>query len=445
MAKSKKRNLLGVIIGITAALLLCAVLFYFITEDGSFSLTGLFDSIIMGEADTNLIKSSHSTDVNIYALNDSYEFDVDFEAENVLFGFFRLYYGALGELGQNELRQLYSYTSASRVFDEFVHEYITELRKNSTVPLTYPACDIELVYEKANAGLAGLLEITVSINFSAAFDGCSSISTERDLKHFFILKQKSGVWQIDTHNDLSKSGKYFSGVFDSLIEKDGYRKSDITLTYMPGYIVKMKNLLKNSLYDLYEDENASAAPSFEEPYDRDKAVEYAMKWSDRNRQIRNLSEYKNYGDNSVNFVSQCIKAGNVPMDTLGSEQWKWYTDKLDESEKSGIERTGYSRSWINGESFYNYAVNNRHFGMAAGNAPVEEAEKGDVIQFLLPDIYGNEVVYQCLVTGAAEKENKKELMVTGNSGDIINMPFTALGYGTVRMIKIYGFNASNMS
>lgn len=439
----KRRNPLGVMTLITAALFLCAVMFYFITGEGDFSLTGVLDSIFAG-GEKREIENNSNTLVNIYALNDSYDFDVDFEAEEVVFDYFRLYYGALGELRQNELAQLYTYTSSSRVFDEFVHSHLTELRRNSNALLTFPACDVELTYEKASSA-DGLLEITVNTNFSAAFDGLNgTVSVIHNQRHFFKLKKNKGKWLIDAHEDLSSVGQYFNGIFNLFVEKDGYKRSDITLTYMPRYLEKTEKYLYTGLYDMFnesETEVKTAEPVFDEPYDRAAAVAYAMEWNVRGRIIRNLTEYTSYENNSANFTSQCVRAGGVPMDALGSVQWKWYTNKLDESERSGTERTGYSRSWIKGDSFYTYAQENTGFGMVAASAPVSEAEKGDVVQLLKPDLYGGEVVYQCLVTGVS----RNELIVTGNSDDIINTPLSVLGYDTVRLIKIYGYNTSNMN
>lgn len=64
-------------------------------------------------------------------------------------------------------------------------------------------------------------------------------------------------------------------------------------------------------------------------YDRDKAVSYARKWAlSHNTMYKN---YENYGGDCTNYISQCIKAGNIPFDNFGTnviQKWYWYSDEV---------------------------------------------------------------------------------------------------------------------
>ena len=62
-------------------------------------------------------------------------------------------------------------------------------------------------------------------------------------------------------------------------------------------------------------------------YDRVAAVEYARKWAlSRNPQFK---DYEQWGGNCTNYISQCINAGGIPMDSDGNnvmKEWYWYSD-----------------------------------------------------------------------------------------------------------------------
>ncbi|WP_275890910.1 amidase domain-containing protein [Romboutsia hominis] len=55
-------------------------------------------------------------------------------------------------------------------------------------------------------------------------------------------------------------------------------------------------------------------------YDREKAVAYARKWAlDHNPTYAN---YELYGGDCTNYISQCLRAGNIPFDNIGEHVLK---------------------------------------------------------------------------------------------------------------------------
>ncbi len=51
------------------------------------------------------------------------------------------------------------------------------------------------------------------------------------------------------------------------------------------------------------------------PYNRDAAAAYAKKWAlGRNKEYK---DYENWGGDCTNFISQCLKAGDIPFDHSG--------------------------------------------------------------------------------------------------------------------------------
>ena len=61
-------------------------------------------------------------------------------------------------------------------------------------------------------------------------------------------------------------------------------------------------------------------PSADHPYDRQAALDYARQYT----AARNPAwdDYAGMGGNCQNYVSQCLYAGGIPMDTTGAAVWK---------------------------------------------------------------------------------------------------------------------------
>jgi hypothetical protein len=119
-------------------------------------------------------------------------------------------------------------------------------------------------------------------------------------------------------------------------------------------------------------------------YDRQKAVDYAMKW----KTLRNVPAWYDYkpaaGGDCTNFVSQALNAGGIPEDKAGSAQWYWDNNGLPNTPPtSGKTR---SSSWSGVQPFFDYIVVNKNGNGPNGpigdvNVAREKMEKGDVIQF----------------------------------------------------------------
>lgn len=127
------------------------------------------------------------------------------------------------------------------------------------------------------------------------------------------------------------------------------------------------------------------------------------------------------------------------MDTQGlwGEYWKYY-DKTPDATNT---KSGYSDSWVDGGDFYQYIEKNSGFGLVAGVCSIDDAESGDIIQFALPKDDDNKVYYQCMVVGNVNDE----LLLCGQDDDILNFPLSAMGLNFTRAIKIYGYNAIDIS
>ncbi|MCL2095322.1 MAG: amidase domain-containing protein [Oscillospiraceae bacterium] len=103
------------------------------------------------------------------------------------------------------------------------------------------------------------------------------------------------------------------------------------------------------------------------PFDREKAVEYARRWSlDRNPDYYNFEEI---GGDCTNYVSQILLAGGCKMDR-NSPVYGWYYNTANDK----------SPSWTGVEHLYNYLVREKTHGVIASEIDLNEVEAGDIVQ-----------------------------------------------------------------
>lgn len=158
-------------------------------------------------------------------------------------------------------------------------------------------------------------------------------------------------------------------------------------------------------------------------YDREAAVAYARRWAgERNSE---WPEYDRYGGNCMNFVSQTINAGGVPMDTTGSV-WYWFGNG---------NRTA---SWSGVNYFVSYVQANTGSGLVGdAAAPYYTGEPGDVIA-MGNDHFRHIVMISEVLTD--ESGNTVDYLICSNTGDLCDFPAGAYFYTYQQIIKIHGWN-----
>jgi len=300
--------------------------------------------------------------------------------EDTVKNWFIRYNCALGELSDDaaDFSKLYHDYSPDLSGDVLVLKKLVEARKKCSLPLTFPSCDLGLRLISAVYADAGMVEIRVEERFSAVFDGFPDYTSAYEgTEHLFALEKDGEKWYVRRHE---------------------------TNSAYAGYILSEK-----SADEPPADEPVPAVTA-EFPYAREKAVEYARTYAKR----RNAA-YEDYPDNSANFVSQCLKEGDIPFDSLWNKKTEAFHD---------------------GDAFYEYIANEKA-SLAAGVCAYEKGEAGDVIQFT--DL-GGRVLYSALIVGKIGGENGEEYLIAANSSDTLNFPAAALGFDNLRIIKIYGYN-----
>ena len=167
-------------------------------------------------------------------------------------------------------------------------------------------------------------------------------------------------------------------------------------------------------------------------YNRQKAIDYARKWAlDRNSVYH---DYENYGGDCTNFISQCLRAGEIPFDESGSDstkKWYWYSD---------AKRTP---SWTSAKPFVTYLIGNnkqgtKNYGVYATFCRYEELELGDLVQKRI-----NGVLTHTMIVTSKVFDVDGELtdhLICQHSYDLKDFPLSQKD-GVHSYIKIHGYYA----
>lgn len=164
-------------------------------------------------------------------------------------------------------------------------------------------------------------------------------------------------------------------------------------------------------------------------YNRKAAVNYARKWAlDRNPAYK---DYELWGGDCTNFISQCLKNSQIPMDYTGNnvlQKWYWNSD------------SSRTPTWTAAEPFYKYIIGNNNentkkFGIYARNANYNELEIGDIVQLVFDNnAYHSMIISEVILDG----EYLIDYLVCQHTYDLLDYPLS-LKEGERRYIKILGY------
>jgi len=160
-------------------------------------------------------------------------------------------------------------------------------------------------------------------------------------------------------------------------------------------------------------------------YDREKAVEYAVRWAyGRNPQYY---DYEKLGGDCTNFVSQCLFAGAGVMNFAPVLGWYY------------IDANNKSPSWTGVEFLRSFLVRKSGGpGPYAVETGMAEMEPGDVIQLSFD---GVRFQHSLFVVETGAKKGRSDILIASHSDDQL---YTSLGtyiYAKIRFLHILGVNA----
>ena len=154
----------------------------------------------------------------------------------------------------------------------------------------------------------------------------------------------------------------------------------------------------------------------EEPYIRERAVEYARKYALTRNPL--FPTFAGIGGNCTNFVSQCVLAGSCVMNF--TPVFGWYYLSLNRR----------SASWAGVDFFYDFMTQNAEVGPYGSEIGLEDAKIGDVIQLSNGQNYYHSLIISEIADG--------EIYICANSNDALDRPLSSYEYSGLRVIHING-------
>ena len=243
--------------------------------------------------------------------------------------------------------------------------------------------------------------------------------------HRFVLVEGEDGWLLQSHMQYDTLyGQFMSG---------GNWMGGFAAEYvaaMPEYLASFQTAQAQR-----EGQRGETAelPLADVAYDRDAAVAYSDQYAmERNE---DWADYTGSGGNCQNFASQCLLAGDIPMDTVGDAVWKWYDDNYSDSNTA----EGRSGSWTSVSRFLQYAQDNTGYGLVAlTDAPYYTGQPGDLIQMGADGTVRHTVVICEVITD--EAGNTVDYLVNSNTNDLQNYPASLYGYPELTLTRIVGWN-----
>jgi hypothetical protein len=159
-------------------------------------------------------------------------------------------------------------------------------------------------------------------------------------------------------------------------------------------------------------------------YNRQKAVEYAHRWAfSRNPQYY---DFENLGGDCTNFISQCLYAGAGVMNYTRDTGWFYLSLNL------------RSASWTGVPFLYQFLTTNRGPGPYGHQAPLSEAQIGDIVQLSFD---GNTYSHSLFIVQTGEQPSLHNILIATHTFDADNRPLSTYFYRAYRLIHIDGVRA----
>ena len=160
------------------------------------------------------------------------------------------------------------------------------------------------------------------------------------------------------------------------------------------------------------------------PYDRQAALQYMLTYADHRNE--EWHAYDDEGGNCMNFGSQVLLAGGIPMDYSGYDCW--YSDG----------EWGVTDTFVNVGWFMEYAECNTGYGLVAdADANYYSGEVGDL---LLVGIDGLHHTTEICGLVRDEAGQTIDYLLCSNTTNYRNFPAGTYYYTGHWLVKIYGWN-----
>ena len=154
------------------------------------------------------------------------------------------------------------------------------------------------------------------------------------------------------------------------------------------------------------------------PYDRQKAVDYALRWA----MGRNPAYYdfEKIGGDCTNFASQCLYAGSGVMNWTPVSGWYY------------VSASQRSASWAGVEFLYQFLTENSGRGPYAILADAGSMQPGDLVQLRF---HSGEPFMHCPVVLSVQEGN---ILVAAHTFDAVWRPLSSYSFQQARYLQIEG-------
>ncbi len=373
--------------------------------------------------------------LNAYVLDDDFDYlkEIDNEAgadEAVLDAiseFLNRYYRSLKYLEAQDCSDLFAESAADEAYRiNTVIKLICKYREMAFADLRLDECSYTIHVQDSYSLGSTRLKIVFTEDCDMDFHFLEDVpSGQHQVWNCFTLSKENGEYRLI---DIEREEGLFL-YFDSEHGSLGREKID---EMEQGYCQLMDKAIAAD--EAARDSTVSAGSYIPEDsnyvYDREAAAKYALNYA-----LSRNGRYGDYESNCVNFVSQCIHAGGIPMDADGYYQWKYYSDVHNES--AGM--SGYSFSWTYIPSLIEYLENGEIVTIM--DADLYSVQKGDIIAISMEDVYLGEVPHVLIVSDVVKDEqgNILDILICGNTNDQLSYPLSALLYPCRYLIRILGY------
>ncbi len=154
-------------------------------------------------------------------------------------------------------------------------------------------------------------------------------------------------------------------------------------------------------------------------YNRDKAVDYAVRWAyKRNPAYYDFSEI---GGNCTNYASQVLYSGSGIMNYTPTFGWYY------------LSTNNRTPSWTGVNQLYNFLVNNTGAGPQGRIVSISEIMRGDLVQLSFD---GTNFAHTPVIVDTGNF-TPDTILVAANTNDCDCRPLNTYSYRDIRFIHIY--------
>ena len=354
-------------------------------------------------------------------------------ARNAIVSFFDSYYRSIRYLEAQDVTGLFHSEyreNAARLqkgLDLTVYR-----RQQALNNLVLDDCHYDLTFDNAyNDGGAFYVHVLEDGYYNFHFINGTE-SRQHNIETDVYLRYENGEYKISSLNHKEGAFIYVDDRFDY---SSDYQKEldDIGNKYIELYDTNHAAYEADRQAVNSNTADTSGMRTAANPYNRENARAYALQYAT----TRN-PEYPYYGSNCMNFVSQCMHAGGIPIDYTGSAQWKNYDGYYDDSDS----QNGFSYAFIHIYYYQNYLnviddgmVVDQHLNLYLG-------EPGDFIYVdSSTDEYGDMAhVIEIVDVIKDENGNIIDFLVCGNTNDQYCYPLSAQASPYKLLAKVEGYN-----